>query len=145
MRSIRRVVVVSAAVVAVGGVVFTSLMSGCSSGDSTANAAATAPPPPVNVIVPVEREVQDFDEFTGRVAAVESVEIRSRVSGYIQSVGFKDGDEVKKGQLLFQIDPKPFTAELDQAKAALAQAHAESDYAGRENARIAKAFQTKSA
>jgi RND family efflux transporter MFP subunit len=107
---------------------------GC--GKSESQASVAPPPPPVNVMVPVEREVQDFDEFTGRVAAVESIDVRSRVSGYIQSVGFKDGDEVKKDQLLFQIDPRPFVAELNQAKAQLGQAKAEEDYAGREFARL---------
>lgn len=93
-------------------------------------------PPPVNVALPIEREVQGFDDFTGRVAAVESVEVRSRVAGYIQSIGFKDGEEVKKGQLLIQIDPKPFVAELDQTKAQLAQAEAEFQYADRELKRL---------
>jgi RND family efflux transporter MFP subunit len=97
---------------------------------------ASAPPPPVNVVVPAERKVQEFDEFTGRVAAVESVDIRARVGGYIQTIGFKDGDEVKKGQLLFQIDPRPYQATLDATKAGLAAANAELAFAKDELARI---------
>jgi multidrug efflux system membrane fusion protein len=87
-------------------------------------------------MTPLEQPVQEYDEFTGRVAAVESVAIRSRVSGYIQSIGFKDGDEVKKGQLLFQIDPAPYQTQVDQAKAQLGQAQAAQNFATTELRRI---------
>ena len=87
-------------------------------------------------MTPVQREVQNYDEFTGRVVAIETVDIRSRVSGYILKIGFKDGDQVKKDQLLFEIDAKPYIAQLDQAKASLNQAQAESEYANRELARV---------
>jgi RND family efflux transporter MFP subunit len=90
----------------------------------------------VNTVAPVPRVVQEYDNFTGRVAAVESIEVRSRVSGYILSVGFKDGDYVKKDQVLFQIDPKPFEAQLNQAKAQRKQAQAESDFGNRELERL---------
>lgn len=86
-------------------------------------------------MVPAEREVQEYDEFTGRVAAVDSLEIRSRVSGYIQSIGFKDGELVKKGQLLFQIDPRPFQAEVDRLQAELARTRATVERANSELAR----------
>jgi multidrug efflux system membrane fusion protein len=111
-------------------------LGGCDQAETQAASASSAPPPPVNVIVPVEQKVQEFDEFTGRIAAIDSLEVRSRVSGYIQSIGFKDGDEVKKGQLLYQIDPRPYQAELDAAKAQRGQAQAETDYAQRELERI---------
>jgi RND family efflux transporter MFP subunit len=111
------------------------LLSGCDNSEAAAN--ASPPPPPVNVILPVEDKVQQYDEFIGRVAALDSVDIRARVSGYILSIGFKDGDEVKSGQVLFQIDPKPFSAALDQAKAQLGQAQAELSYAQREYDRLA--------
>ena len=76
-----------------------------------------APPPPaVTVSLPVVREVLDYDEYTGKLMAVEEVEVRARVKGYLDSIGFKDGDEVKKGQLLFQIDPKPFDAQVKIAQ-----------------------------
>lgn len=97
---------------------------------------ATPPPPPVNVVVPVQRQVQEYDEFIGRVAATQSVDIRSRVAGYIVKIGFEDGAEVKQGQVLFEIDPEPFKAALDQARSKLMQAQAEQDYANRELARI---------
>lgn len=86
---------------------------------------AAIPPPPlpqVTVSQPVPREVLEWDEYTGRLEAVESVEVRARVSGYLQSVHFTDGAIVEKGALLFVIDPRPYQAELDRAKAALEQA-----------------------
>jgi len=79
-------------------------------------AAAAAPPPTVTISKPITREVLDFDEYTGKLAAVEEVDVRARVKGYLDSIGFKDGDEVKKGQLLFQIDPKPFEASVKAAE-----------------------------
>lgn len=86
-------------------------------------AAAPPPPPPkVTVSQPILREVVEWDEFTGRLEAVESVEVRARVSGYLQSVHFTDGAIVKKGALLFVIDPRPYQAELNRAKAATEQA-----------------------
>ena len=85
---------------------------------------ASAPPPPppkVTVSQPVVREVVEWDDYTGRLEAVESVEVRARVSGYLQSLHFTDGAIVKKGALLFVIDPRPYQAELNRAKAALEQ------------------------
>ena len=80
--------------------------------------AASAPPPPqVNVAQVLERRVKDWDEFTGRFQAVESVEIRPRVSGYIDEVAFKEGSQIKRGDLLFIIDPRPYKAEADHAAA----------------------------
>jgi RND family efflux transporter MFP subunit len=80
--------------------------------------AASAPPAPqVNVAQVLERRVKDWDEFTGRFQAVESVEIRPRVSGYIDEVAFKEGGQVKRGDLLFIIDPRPYKAEADHAAA----------------------------
>jgi RND family efflux transporter MFP subunit len=81
---------------------------------------APAPPPPtVGVAKPLAKAVTDWDEYTGRLEAVETVEVRARVSGYLQSVNFKDGAIVKKGDLLFVIDPRPYQAVLNQAKAEL--------------------------
>ena len=77
------------------------------------------PPPAVSVSRPVERDVTDNAEFTGRTAAVESVQVRARVWGHLQRIHFKEGAEVKKGDLLFVIDPRPFQIRLDQAIAQL--------------------------
>src|SRR5437867_554071 len=84
-------------------------------------ALAATPPPVVMVSQPVEREITDYYEYTGRTAAVEAVEIRARVSGYLVKVNFREGSVVKKGDLLFLIDPRPFQAVLDEAKGQVAQ------------------------
>jgi RND family efflux transporter MFP subunit len=82
-----------------------------------------APPPPgVTVAKPIKRTVTDFDEYVGRFTAVNSVEVRARVSGYLDGVHFKDGQIVKQGDLLFTIDKRPFQNTLDQARANLVQA-----------------------
>jgi multidrug efflux system membrane fusion protein len=81
---------------------------------------ATAPAPaplPVNVVTVVEKEVNEWDEFTGRLEAVESVEIRPRVSGYITEVHIEAGAIIKKGDLLYVIDPRPYQADFDRAAA----------------------------
>ena len=83
-------------------------------------AAAQMPGPlPVTVAPPLVKKIIEWDEFTGRFEAQERVEIRARVSGYLDSVHFKDGQVVQKGDLLFVVDPRPYQAQLDQAKANL--------------------------
>jgi RND family efflux transporter MFP subunit len=95
--------------------------------------APPAPPPPqVSVATVVEKDVADWDEFTGRLEAVDRVEIRPRVTGYIDRVVFQEGHEVRKGELLFVIDPRPYQAELDKATAALARARTSAEYAATE-------------
>ncbi len=79
-------------------------------------------PPSVTTSKPVVKPIVEWDEYTGRFDAVETVEIRARVSGYLNEVHFKDGQIVKKGDLLYSIDPRPFERALEQAKAELAQA-----------------------
>src|SRR5262245_36981012 len=82
-----------------------------------------APPPPtVTVAKPAQRTVTDLDEYVGRFVAIDSVEIRSRVSGYLDQIHFRDGQMVKQGDLLFTIDKRPFQNTLAQARANLAQA-----------------------
>jgi multidrug efflux system membrane fusion protein len=79
-----------------------------------------APPLQAVTVAPVpQREIAEWDEFTGRLEAVDQVEIRPRVSGYIQRVAFTEGREVKKGEVLFEIDPRPYQAELARAEAEL--------------------------
>ena len=80
---------------------------------------APSAPPPVTVAKPVVRDVIDNDEFIGRFQPVDEVSVRSRVGGYLQEVHFEDGALVKKGDLLFVIDQRPFITALNQAKAAL--------------------------
>ena len=92
-----------------------------------------APPPTVAVAKPIKRTVFDFDEYVGRFTAINSVEVRARVSGYLDKLHFKDGQLVKQGDLLFTIDKRPFQNTLDQARANLVQAqsnvaYTEADY-----------------
>jgi RND family efflux transporter MFP subunit len=88
--------------------------------------AAAAPPAalPVTVSKPLVQQVTEWDEFTGQFEAVDSVEIRARVSGYLDSIGFEDGQIVNKGDLLFVIDPRPFEISLKSAQSALNSANA---------------------
>jgi RND family efflux transporter MFP subunit len=79
--------------------------------------APASTPLPVMVSYPVERDVTDYADFTARTAAVDSVEMRARVWGYLEKVNFKEGDLVKKNDVLFEIDPRVYRAALDQAKA----------------------------
>jgi len=103
------------------GAVALSLVAGCSG----KTADGPPPTPPVSVSAPLSRQVIDWDEFVGRFEAIEQVEVRPRVSGYVQQVAFRDGDIVKKGQLLFVIDPRPYEAALAQARADQASAEAQ--------------------
>lgn len=97
-------------------------LAGC---DKPQQQQAAAPPPPqVTVAIPVKKLVADYDEYVGRFVAIDSVEVRARVSGYLDSIHFKDGQMVKKGDLLFTIDRRPFEAALEQAKATVEQAQA---------------------
>jgi RND family efflux transporter MFP subunit len=97
-----------------------ALLAGC--GERQKQAAAPPPPPTVTVATPAKRTIVDYDEYVGRFIAVDSVEIRARVSGYLASVNFKDGQIVRKGDLLFTIDKRPFQNTVDQARANLEQA-----------------------
>ncbi|WP_233222329.1 efflux RND transporter periplasmic adaptor subunit [Allosphingosinicella deserti] len=96
-------------------------LAGCSKGE------AEAPPPPVmpvTVATPIVQEVLDWDDFVGRFEAIENVEVRPRATGYLQAVHFRDGQFVRKGQLLFTIDPRQSQAALAQSQAQLARAQA---------------------
>src|SRR5262245_58025180 len=85
-------------------------------------------PVPVTVSHPVEREVTDYADFTARIVAVDSVEVRAHVWGYLEKVNFKEGDLVKKGDVLFELDPRPYQALLNQAKAKVRQDEAQLAY-----------------
>jgi RND family efflux transporter MFP subunit len=96
-------------------------LTGCDRGGQQ---HAAFPPPTVTVAKPAQRTVVDYDEYVGRFVAVDSVEIRSRLSGYLSAIHFTDGQMVKKGDLLFIIDRRPFEIALEQMRANLAQARA---------------------
>ena len=101
--------------------VFVLLFALASCGDSGPQAP---PAPPVTVAKPVKRDIVDMDEYVGRFLAVDMIEVRARVSGYLEQVHFKDGQIVQAGDLLFSIDKRSFQNTLDQAKGTLAQARA---------------------
>ena len=102
----------------------TILLAGCAS-DAPAVVDPPEPPPPeVTVSKPVSRVVTDYFEFPGQTAAVEEVEVRARVAGYLVKIFFEDGQEVKKDDLLFEVDPRPYQAALDRATGELARLEA---------------------
>jgi multidrug efflux system membrane fusion protein len=95
------------------------------SGATQAQTAAAGAPPAVTVAEVLVRPVDDADEFTGRLQAVDTIQLRPRVGGYVDSVHFQEGAIVRKDQLLFRIDPRPYQAEVDRLNANLNQARAE--------------------
>jgi RND family efflux transporter MFP subunit len=105
-----------------------STLAGCGQNPQVQPQAAP-PPPAVTVGTPIQRTITDFDEYVGRFVAIDSVEVRARVSGYLDKIHFKDGQMVKEGDLLFTIDKRPFQTALDQAKATLQRARAELAFA----------------
>lgn len=128
------------ATLALAGIALT--LSGCD--ESKAAAAAAAPAgPPVTAASVIERNVNETEEFSGRLEAVERVDIRSRVAGFIVSSNFTPGSIVKKGDLLFVIDPRPFEAEASRAEAAAGSARARADLAKLELARADRLLEDK--
>jgi RND family efflux transporter MFP subunit len=120
-----------------GGVL--TLLPGCER-----KTAQQKPAPPTVSVAPVEqKEIVEWDEFTGRIEPVESVEVRPRVSGYIQEVRFQSGQLVKKGDVLFVIDPRWHQAAFDQRQAEFAQAKAHLDNARREAERTTQLLANK--
>lgn len=107
-----------------------SLVSACAR--PSAQQPAEPPPPKVTAAAVIAREVTEWDEFTGRLEAVNTVSVRPRVSGYVAAVRFQEGAIVKRGDLLFQIDPRPFQAEVDRLRAELVRARATVQRAGSE-------------
>jgi multidrug efflux system membrane fusion protein len=118
-------------VLALGAAGIAALIAGCSdaTGKAAEGPAQAQAGPPVSAAVVVEKPIADTQEFSGRLEAVEHVEIRSRVSGFITAVNFKPGATVKKGEVLFVIDPRPFQAEAERAAAAAKSARAKADLA----------------
>lgn len=105
--------------------------------------SAAPPPPTVSVVQPIAREVVEWDEYTGRLESPEAVEIQARVSGYLDKVHFKEGKEVKKGDLIFTIDPRPYQAEYDRAEAEHERAINQSELAKNDAERAKKLIATK--
>lgn len=112
------------AALAIAGLAGAGLTSCADAASDDAPAAAAPSAPPVSSAVVIQRPVTETQEFSGRLEAIEVVAIRPRVSGYITAVNFKPGAEVKKGEVLFVIDPRPYQAEADRTKAVAAAAQA---------------------
>lgn len=110
-------------------VISASWLAGCDQQPATTANAKQPPPPPVTVATPLKKSITEWDEFTGRFEAVETVEVRARVTGFLESVHFRDGQIIKMGELLFRIDRRPFQIAVEQAKAEVDQAQAQLDLA----------------
>src|SRR5690606_31883288 len=104
-------------------------LAACSDTGGQQAGQGAPPPPPVTVAKPIVKEVIERDDFTGRFSAVDMVEVRSRVSGYLERVDFEDGANVKAGDVLFVIDRRQYKAALDQAQATLVSAQARLNFA----------------
>jgi RND family efflux transporter MFP subunit len=118
-----------------------TLLAGTACRDEGNGGQAQAPPP-VTVATPLVRNLAEYDEFTGRFEPVQQVEIRARVSGYVQQIEFDDGELVEPGQILFIIDPRPYQAAFDRAQAQLDQALAQLRLAQLNQARTAQLVST---
>ena len=135
MRSLKRGITLAA--IGVSALV----VAGC----DTAPPLAQSEPPVVTVSQPIEKEITDYDQYTGRVEAAETVEVRSRVRGELIGINFKDGAVVEEGQLLFDIDPRQYQATLDAAEAKKAAAQANLKLAETEYARNYELYRTNAA
>jgi len=111
------------------------LLAGCGKEAQSQAAAAPAPPTQVQVTGVVIKDLRQWDDVTGHLEAIDSVEVRPRVGGFIDEVRFKDGAKVKKGDVLFQIDPRPFQTEVDRLAAEVERAKAKSVVAGADGER----------
>src|SRR5712691_4376208 len=118
-----------------------SLLSAC--GPNAPATPSSPPPPAVTVARPIAKEVVEWDEYTGRLEAVETVEIRARVSGYISQVNFKDGVKVKKGDLLYVIDPRPYVMERDRTAAEVERVSAQLELAKNDLARAERLLKSR--
>ncbi|MBW5799298.1 efflux RND transporter periplasmic adaptor subunit [Halomonas elongata] len=119
-----------------------SVLAGC---DSQADSAPEEPPPPqVSVAEVVVKDVNFWDEFTGRIDAVDEVELRPRVSGYLDEIHYSEGQTVEKGEVLFTIDPRPYQADLARAEAELERARARAELTRSEAARAETLAQSRS-
>ncbi len=120
-----------------------TVLAACDNTDDAAQSAHQGPPPRVEVAQPLAQEVSEWDEYTGRIEAIDAVEVRARVSGYLEKVNFTAGQRVKRGDLLFVIDPKPFQAQLNQALAELDRARSKRELAKNDLARAESLLRAK--
>ena len=128
---IARALTLAPALLATAVLLISFLLAGC----QESNGQIAAAPPPVSVAPAITKSIQESDEFTGRLEATESVDLRPRIAGYIEQVHFREGQDVKKGDLMYTIDPGPYRAELAKAQAQLTAAHTTAELAASEQAR----------
>lgn len=119
------------------------VMIGCGNPDDSGSQPRQEQLPNVKIAQALSQEVTEWDEYTGRIEAVNSVDVRARVSGYLDKVNFKAGDRVNEGDLLFLIDPKPFTAQLNYAEAELERAKSKHELAKNDLLRAERLFRVK--
>lgn len=119
------------------------VMVGCGNPDDSGSQPRQGQLPKVKIAQALSQDVTEWDEYTGRIDAVNSVDVRARVSGYLDKVNFKAGDRVNQGDLLFQIDPKPFTAQLNYAEAELERAKSKHELAKNDLSRAERLFRVK--
>jgi len=117
-----------------------AVLAACSHSQAQPASNAAPPPPAVTVAEVIARPLHHWDELTGELQAVNTVEVRPRVSGFIDSVEFVEGARVRKGQLLFQIDPRPFQIEIERLDAELKRAQSKLDYAAAGHARAERLY-----
>jgi membrane fusion protein, multidrug efflux system len=133
----------AAAAVTISSLAAALVLSACSKPNAQELGQHAAGGPPISAAEVIEKSVMETQEFSGRLEAVERVEVRPRVSGFIASINFKPGAEVKKGDVLFVIDPRPYEAEASRAEAAAMAARAKADLAKVELARAEKLLADK--
>jgi multidrug efflux system membrane fusion protein len=117
-----------------------SVLTACSHSQAQSGANVALPPPAVTVAEVIARPLHHWDELTGELQAVNTVEVHPRVSGFIDSVQFTEGARVGKGQLLFQIDPRPFQIEIERLSAELKRAQSKLDFATAGHARAERLY-----
>ncbi|HJR73925.1 MAG TPA: efflux RND transporter periplasmic adaptor subunit [Luteimonas sp.] len=120
-----------------------AVIAACSSQAAPGEGGGMPPPPEVSVATVLSKQVRQWDDFTGRVSAIETVELRPRVSGYVERVAYQEGQEVKKGDLLFVIDQRRYRAELNRAQADLERARSEARLAQSQDARAQTLLEAK--
>lgn len=120
-----------------------AILVGCKNTAEPSAKPGQGPAPNVKIAQPLTQDVTEWDEFTGHIEAIGSVEVRARVSGYLEHVNFKAGAKVKKGDLLFLIDPQPFKAQLNYAEAELERAKSHRELAKHDQERAERLFRAK--
>ncbi len=118
-------------------------IAGCQNHGDSGSQPGQSLLPNVKIALPLSQEVTEWDEYTGRIEAVNSVDVRARVNGYLEKVNFKAGDKVRKGDLLFLIDEKPFKAQLNFAEAELESANSRRELAKNDLSRAEHLFRAK--